>query len=432
MASRRTFFLVLLGLALLAAVVFLMRFGNRQSFDWSDTWGRDVYRETNDQPYGTLVLHRLLESYFPGRRLVDVKKSLSKEMPLDTGANYVFVGEAMFLDSLDTQHLLHFVEAGNTALIISKTVPFDLMFYLLPEECPDTEWSDYEIRGDTFVALQLNRPETAAVDSFFYAIQNKPSEYQWHYIPDSHFCKYLPHRPLGRLDKEYINFAEFPLGKGRFLLHTTPLAFSNFSLLRPQVRPYAEAVLSCLPEGDIYWDAFSRVPEAVGRRRNGMSDDRGLPDKHPLTYILEQPALAWAWYLLLGLAFVYIVFRAKRRQRIVPVLPKNENSSYEFISTIANLHFRERNYRGLCLQSMKLFLAQIRERYGMVAALDAQTDLPRLDHDYIQRLSRLSEVPAADITTIFTQYTSCVQYQPTEEMMVDLHLAIESFFKRAK
>ncbi|HNM27256.1 MAG TPA: hypothetical protein PKL15_17555, partial [Saprospiraceae bacterium] len=148
--------------------------------------------------------------------------------------------------------------------------------------------------------------------------------------------------------------------------------------------------------------------------------------------MLQQPALAWTWYLLLGLAGVYIVFRARRRQRIIPVLPKNENSSYEFITTIANLHFRDRNYRGLCLQSMKLFLAQVRERYGIIAPMDSGTGTPRVDGEFFRRLSEHSEVPESQIRDIFTQYNNTVQYEPTEAMMVDLYLSMEAFFKKAK
>jgi hypothetical protein len=173
----------------------------------------------------------------------------------------------------------------------------------------------------------------------------------------------------------------------------------------------------------------------VARRANANS--RGLPsrslaDEHPLTYILQQPALAWGWYILMGLTGLWFVFRAKRRQRIIPVLRKNENSSYEFINTIANLHFRERNYDGICMQNMKLFLAQIRERYGLAAVVNPVTHEARTDDDYFRRLSAVSEVPESALRDIFTQYAACVQYQTNEEMMVNLHLATEAFWKKAK
>jgi hypothetical protein len=212
-----------------------------------------------------------------------------------------------------------------------------------------------------------------------------------------------------------------------------PIAFSNYHLLRKDSRQYAESILSFLPKGNIYWDAYSRVPEMVARRRNQRRGySRQLPSEHPLSYILQQRSLAWAWYLLLGLAAAYLVFRAKRRQRVIPVVAKNENSSYEFISTIANLHFREKNYQNLCVQNMRLFLAQLRDRYGLVTQLDADSLKPRIDSAFVQRLSQVSEVPEQQIQAIFTQYTAAIQYDPTEEMMVQLHLSMEAFFKRAK
>ncbi|MBK9338596.1 MAG: DUF4350 domain-containing protein [Lewinellaceae bacterium] len=405
---------------------------DQQRFDWRDSWVENAYGERNDQPYGTQALHRLLEGYFPGKKLVDVREDLPKNLPLDsTGrSNYVFVGEGLYLDSLSTEHLLAFVRAGNTALLSSKTIPFDLMFHLYYEECPDAEWSDYAKETRSEMAVSLTAPWFGSAVPLHYARQNQVQAYAWSYIESDFFCKNLPQRPLGFLEDSLVNFAVFPCGEGRFLLHTTPIAFSNYHLLRTEARHYAQGVLAYLPEGNIYWDAYSRVPEMVSRQRNqGRDSSRQLPSEHPLAYILQQPPLAWAWYLLVALAAVFLFFRARRRQRVIPVLGKNENSSYEFISTIANLHFREKNYQNLCVQTMRLFLAQVRERYGMVAQLDADTLKPRIEATFDERLAQVSGVPLQQVRDIFFRYTAAVQYEPTEDMMVQLHLAVEAFWK---
>lgn len=419
----------------LAAFFYWRSFSGRKKYEWRDSWVQHAYSEQSDQPYGTQILHRLLQGYFPGQAFSDMRKSLPAELPPDSlkPASYVFVGEALFLDSLSTAHLLAFVKAGNTAFLSSKTIPFDLMFHLYFDECDQAEWNDYEMREDTLVSATVGRPALDAPVPLRYARQNQTHAYRWAYIEPYFFCDSLPPRPLGYLNDSMVNFAGFPYGKGRVLLHTTPIAFSNYHLLKQEGRAYTERVLSYLPEGNIYWDACSRVPETVARRRNqSRGFSRQLPPEHPLSYILQQAALAWSWYLLVGLAGVYLVFRAKRRQRIIPVLPKNENSSYEFINTIAELHFREKNYQNLCVQNMRLFLAQIRERYAMVAQLDPVTLKPRVDAHFIERLALVSEVPLARIHDIFAQYAASVQYEPTEDMMVRLHLAMEEFFKRAK
>ncbi len=428
--KRTPLLLGLLAIALLASVFYTFYRSKHPRFDWSDRWGKVAYQETNDQPYGTQITHRLLESYFPDKKLTDLKKNVAKELPGDAvfHGTYMFVGEAMYLDSLSTAALLQFVASGNTALISSKTIPFDLMFKLYYKECGEAAWSDYATMEDTFVRASLRQPTLKDPAILHYARQNRPVTYTWHYIEPQFFCDSLPQRPLGHLNDSLVNFAEFPFGRGRFLLHTNPVVFSNYSLLRPETRPYVAGILSCLPEGDLYWDAVSRIPEQVGRRRN----ESQLAEEHLLTYILQQPALAWTWYLLFGLAGLWLVFRAKRRQRIIPVLPTNENSSYEFIATIAHLHFRERNYRGLSKENMKLFLAHLRERYNLLIPFDTHTELPRTDEAFFERLAQVSEVPEAQIRSLFTQYSLLIHMPATETQMVDLHLAMEGFFKRAK
>lgn len=436
-SKHRPLYIAALAVLILGAALYYLREDGRPKFDWTESsWRKkDGYSEKNVQPYGTNIAHNLLKAYFPGKRLIDLSKDVATELPADTGSNndnYVFIGEAMYLDSLDTDRLLKFVKAGNTAFISSKTIPFDLMNYIYFEECNDRVWGDYSAIEDSVGLLSLRTPSLPdSAYSYYFAVQNQPKSYNWQYISAYVFCDALPQFPLGYLNKDRINFADFPYGNGHFLLHTTPLAFTNFSLLRPKTRPYVAGVWSHLSAGDIYWDAVSRVPESVGRRRNGSRNYSDIKE-HPLSYILKQPALAWAWYLLAGMAGLWLLFRAKRRQAIIPVLKQNENSSYEFIGTIANLHFREKNYRSLSEQGMKLFLAQIRDRYGLMAPMDQKTQAPRTDDDFFKKLAAVSEVPEAEARKIFQQYQATIRYEPSEQMMVDLHLAMEGFLKRAK
>ncbi|MBK7938993.1 MAG: DUF4350 domain-containing protein [Lewinellaceae bacterium] len=428
--------MIALGAILVLAAVFYYSYNaNKPRFVWRDSWNKHAYSEKSDQPYGTEAIHRLLNGYFPGKKLTDIKKGLVEELPKDSpgGSIYVFIGEGMYLDSLDLDHLFAFVAAGNTAFIASKTLPFELMADLPYVECNDWEWGDYAAIEEATVQMSMREPHALnpSKTSMHYADRNQVVPYTWHYIESYYFCDSMPSFPIGYLNDTLVNFTRCPYGKGRFMFHTNPIIFTNYSLLRAETQSYVEGVLSWFPEGDLYWDVASRVSEAVARRRNSSDWDK-QKDEHLLSYILQQPALAWAWYLLAAMALAWLIFRAKRRQRIIPVLPQNENSSYEFISTIANLHFREKNYQGLCIQGMKLFLAQVRERYGMVVPVNPETNLPRVDDDYFRRLSTVSEVPEVQVRDIFTQHSATVRYQPTEEMMVDLHVAMEEFWKKAK
>lgn len=436
--KRLPLLLALFALVILGGLFYAIYESKKPQYEWDEgTWKRVGYSEKSPQPYGTQVMRRLLGTYFDQHACTDITEKLVESLPLDSSgkaSNYVFIGEAMYLDSASTRHLLQYVAAGNTAFICSKTIPLDLMTFVYFEECVAAPWNDYDTFSDTTAALSLRSPLLNPPSiPYFYARQNQPEDYRWHYIESRYFCDSLPAYPLGYVADKHINFAVFPHGKGRFLLHTNPIAFSNFSLLRPESRPYTLGVLSHLQSGDIYWDAMSRIPEGAGREQNGdFSSNRGLPEEHPFTYILQQPALAWAWYILVGMAVVGLIFRAKRRHRILPVLPKNENSSYEFISTISHLHFQEKNYRGLSNQAMRHFLAQLRERYDLAAPIDPETGVPRADAAFFDKLALRSEVPTEHARSIFTQYAQTVQFEPTEKMATDLYLAMEGYLKAGK
>lgn len=430
---------ILIVLAIAALIGLFWWFGvhNQQPrYQWEDDgWKSRAYSADHDQPYGAAVFYRLLKGYFPNEKVTDIKKSLREELLPDATkepGTYVFIGNGMFLDSADTQHLLQFVAKGHTALIISKTIPFDLMNYIYYEECDELGWDDYSVTSDTFQTLQLLSPAGVSPVMLHYAVQNEAEPYQWAYLPDRIFCDELPQEPLGRIQDTLINFAVFPHGEGRFLLHTTPLAFSNYQLLGETGQQYAAGVLSHLQPGPIWWDRFSSVPEQVSRRRNQRHTATELPEEHALSYILQQEPLAWAWYILLGMALLWMIFRARRTQRMIPVLPKNENASFDFIQTIAHLHFKSRNFRGISLQAARLFLTEVREKYGIHGVIDPTTDQLSADDDFFTRLSHRSNVPESDIRHIFDLYGTISKNAPSEQFLSDFYLSIEKFWKQAQ
>lgn len=385
------------------------------------------YREKSAQPFGTQALYRLLSEYFSGHSLTAVAKDLEFVLPLETKApaTYFFIGERPYYDSAATAHLLAFVEAGNAAFLCSERIPFDLMLYLYHEECPQAPWSNYQALTADSLRLSLKTGENIPETSVYYVDRNQPASFSWAYIPTEHFCSSLPQVPLGYADDSLVNFSRFPYGRGAFYLHTTPLAFTNYHLLRPEVQRYVEAVLSYLPEGDIYWDVKYRDPEEIQRLR---ASGRRPPSEHPLKHLLQHPSLAWAWYLALALAALYVLFRSKRRQRIVPLWPRKENYSFEYVNAIAQMHFQQHNYRYLCVQLMRTFLQQVRERFGLIPPPDVE-GLLSVPGDFVQRLAETARVPAGDVQIIFANYAASLIYSPTEQSVLVLRSNILHFWE---
>jgi hypothetical protein len=428
---------ILLGAVVILTIVFLLlNAGGKKkiNFNWDEN-----YRENNREPYGTYVVHELLKDYYKDKEFTTIDENLVDVLPTteaDEIANYVFIGNGIYLDSADMATLLTFTANGNNVFISSKSVPDDLMeSYLYPygNSCDYEHWDSYDNRRDTVGYLNLSHPNLKNTTdySFKYVDNFETDDYSWHYIDDAYFCEEQDNfEAIGSLDGYNTNFVKVEYGLGSFYLHTTPLAFTNYHLLEEENLAYANKVFSHLTEGDIYFDAFNHVGEFY--EGNGADDDMAgiyepvrLKEDSPLEYILSEPSLRWTWYLLLAIAFLYVIFRAKRKQRIIPVLEENTNTSLEFIQSIGTLYFQQNNHAKLCQQKMKLFLSFIRERYNIVTH--------NFDDKQLVKLAKVSDISEAKIRKIFDLHKDySTRPSLSAAALIDFHHAVDYFYKKCK
>ena len=424
--KRRIAFIALALLLVAVLLVLLFRKGGPKQLDWRETYNRE-----SRAPYGTSILFALLQDYFQADSMQVLQDSIKGVLPeRDVNAAYLFVGEALYMDSLDQEQLLRFVEAGNTAFLSSKTLPKPLAQAFYSYGCEASVWQDYGLFTDSLARLNFYHPDLRRDSAFEvpYLYYQRLANYEWSHLEPYHFCDDPEgFTALGGYESGAVNFARHPYGKGYFYLHTSPLAFSNIRLLEESGLVYAERALTHLaPQGPAYWDAYSKVPEWMGRRtRNRSLADRSLSSESPLSYILSQPPLAWAWYLLLSMGLLFLLFRAKRRQRVMPVLEANTNTSLEFLSTIGRLYFLQNNHRKLALQQMKLFLAHVRNRYFLATH--------ELSDAFVRQLAAKSEVPEAHLQQLMTYYRNIESSSfVSSRTLVEFHRLIEDFYQQTK
>ena len=426
--NRRVIWIVGALLLILVLLVLFFRSNRGTVLDWRETYDRE-----RTAPYGTAVLYKLLQAHFPEDSVRVLRDSVKGVLPLaDVDGTYWFTGEAVFMDSADQQQLLQFVEAGNTAFVNSKSVPEGIMVELMAESpCSFYVWEDYNAFQDTAAQLNFAHPNLRRDTALTLKYRSKKGvrPYLWPYLDDHYLCG----RPGGftaigylEADTNRVNFFRQSYGEGYFYFHSTPLAFSNISLVEEPGVDYLDRVLAHFDgKGPVYWDAYSKVPEWMGRRMNRSSAqaNRSLSSDSPLTYILSQPPLAWAWYLLIAMGLIFLVFRAKRKQRIVPVLEPNTNTSLEFLSTIGRLYFLQNNHRKLALLDMRLFLAHVRHRYGL--------STQELDATFVEQLAVKSEMPKPHFEKILTLYRNINSSTfVSSNTLVDLHRLIDEFYQK--
>lgn len=430
MQSNNQRILILFSIAAIFLLIFFFfinssLFSGKAQINWQET-----YDHNSREPYGTALVHDLLENLFPAHPLLNIETKLKNTLTKDSiqTGNYVFIGAATKIDTTEINHLLDFVEKGGRAFFSSKSIPIELINHFFIYSCDGYEWMDYSYYYSNHIRLDFEHPDLQ-LDSairYNYLREDKLISSRWSNINSDFFCEAENDLvALGNIDGHPAHFAQINFGKGHIYLHTVPLAFTNIQIIDSLGLTYVENAFSHLQEGPIYWDAYSHTSEFVSRSRNGLSRDEQEANPGPLKYILAQTSLRWAWYLMLVMALLYVIFRAKRKQRIIPVLPKNRNTSLEFTSTIGQLYFLQNNHRNLTLEMMKLLLADIRDRYHL--------STQELNEEFVQKLAYKSELPENFYEKIFNYYNNINSSRfVSEKTMVEFHQMISTFYKKRK
>lgn len=415
--------IIILVASLLLILLLIFQFMGKRAYSWSED-----YLAKNRGPYGTDIIRQLLKEYIPGQdfMLMEDSLNLGQNLTKQQKANYVFIGASQYLDSNAVDRIFEFIGSGNSAFISSRSLPEEMADYFYMYDCYSTYyWGGYEEFRDTAIDASLIDSSLFSMDintHFAYRFRNQLRNYDWQYLDDRYICEEEEGiRALGKFNGLYPNFVEYRYGEGYLYLHTNPILFSNYALLKEERLPYAEGIFSYLNEGPIYWDEYSKVP---GFLRNPRFP-RKISERTPLDYILQQAPLAWAWYLLLSMAGLYLIFRTRRRQRVIPILEKNRNTSLDFLHTIGQLYFVRNDHRKIALHKARLFLSFVRERYNL--------GTQDLNDKFAQGLSVKSEIAKKDIDAIILLYKN-IQTSSfvSEKILVNFHHKIQAFYKNCK
>jgi hypothetical protein len=216
---------------------------------------------------------------------------------------------------------------------------------------------------------------------------------------------------LGKNEINYVNFLRIRYGNGNFFLNTIPLAFTNYHLLNSGNNEYVNKALSHLPVQDTFWDDYYKD----GNKYNAST----------LQYILSQQSLKWAYYIILCSVVLFIFFYGRRKQRIIPVIPPLTNSTVEFVETVGNLYYQQKDFKNIADKKITYFLDFLRNKYFI--------KLSNFDEESLQKITDKSSIPIAEIKSLFREIESINHSAKiTEEELVNINHQIEKFYERTK
>ena len=332
---------------------------------------RDSFTRFDSIPLGTYILHEQLPVLFPEQEisendatLFDLRRDTLKQQ------NWIFINNNLNFDAQSAEVLMNHVSTGNRAFLAARNIGGILGDTLDLE----TEYLPYYFQGagmdsSRFAELSLAHTDQSwAMDARFLPVAFTSIDSTKSDI-------------LGRIENKDVNFIRTKFGDGYFYLHSNPELFGNYIARNPEFKAYVFGALSYLPEENSMWDEYYKAGRQVARS--------------PLSFVISQQNLKWAWITAICGLLLYLSFRSKRVQRVIPIIEAPKNSSIEFAQTIAQLYLEKASHKAIAEKKIRFFLYQLRLRLGV--------DTSEMDAELTNQISERSGVPEMRVQELMNQ-----------------------------
>lgn len=390
----------MLGMVALTVGLLMLDSSEPPPIDWTPTFVR-----TDKAPFGAYILYESLPAAIGDtNRSVDSLPVYNVLSGSRFHTTYFFLNSTFDGDVLDVDRLMTFVRQGNIVFIAAEEFCSDLEDSLNFTTDVGSFFSDS-------IAVNLLNPALRGSDDYHYP--------EW--MSNSYFSEFdtVQTTVLGAAMDGSCNYIEIRIGEGRFYLSTLPYAFTNYNLIDPVRSDYAVTALSYLPKQPLIWDEYYKD----GKEYADEGDEEAVIES-PLRYVLGRRELRAALYLALGMLLLFVFFAAKRRQRIIPVIHRPQNTSLEFAHTVGRLYYQHGDHRSIAEKMIGYFLEYVRSSFGV--------DTGNRTGEFRTILARRSGVDRATVERVFSMIDFVsIQEELGEEDLDDLNTAIETFHAQA-
>lgn len=329
------------GLIGLVVLVIVMDATAEEPVDWTAS-----YVHTDDRALATEVFYEGLKTVTKDIEHFDKSPFEIFQDTLAKKGTYFFVNRYVSLTEEESEDLLDWVTSGNTVFIASEGIPkllldtlgLDVSFYV----------SNSEIEYQPSFNLK-DKPQKLSE----FKTSRKAFEYLYFSEIDSASTK-----PIGvvkaKNDKtaKHTNYIQINWGDGKFLLHLAPQVFTNYFMLDGKNADYTARTLGYINlDRPLFWDNYYKAGKET--------------ISNPLYYLLSNPYLKSAYYLIILTSVLFVVFGGKRKQRPIPIIPPVQNRSYEFTQTIAGMYLDKKDHKAIAQKQITSFLEHIRSTYNL-------------------------------------------------------------------
>ncbi|MBS2211709.1 DUF4350 domain-containing protein [Carboxylicivirga mesophila] len=384
-------------------VVFVLAYSPKP-IDWSLS-----YSKYDTKPFGNKLLFELLPVAFDEDAIKTSHGTFDEFFSgsVTEATNLIVINNEFSPDETDIDKVIDLLNQGNNLFLSASSMPDTIrsLFKI-----------DYQERygaGDFFL------------DSISFNFSNRKLRTHLGYwykkaISNNYFTSYdtLSTSVLGFNNLGKTNFIKVQYGLGHVFINLNPQAFTNYNLLIKDNYEYAFKCLSYLPNQATVWDEHYKYKYLVHNYESG--GQRSI-----LSFILDRTPLRIAWYVLLIGVLIFFLFGSARRQRAVPILKPNINSTVTFIETIGRLYYSRKNHMDIAKKRFSYLQEYIRTRYYI--------NTSEMNDELYQQLADKSSIPIRAIKQLFELGNNLSNMQRiSEEDLEQFNRRIDFFYEQCQ
>lgn len=278
------------------------------------------------------------DNYFALDTLKDLKK-----------ATLLYIGDGLDLKRTELEKLLIRVDSGATLFLSYNRSDMNSYEAFFTSNAYYWEYTNktYVAMGDTSLGFSpMNQNDTIFDDWYTFdpkALRDTLSK------P----FMYSMYNPVA---------VEMKRGKGRVILHSMPQLFVNYQVIQPNGFAHASYCLKKINRKEpVVWLEFARYYKPdPDEDTEGPQVER---DSSYLQFIMANQSLRWAFLLALFTFILYVLFRAKRRQAVLPGIPEKRNMSLAFVDTLTSIYLSRNSPYSLLLLMRKNFYITVSRHF---------------------------------------------------------------------
>ena len=370
-------------------------------------WERN-YKLDYKNPYDLYIFNHELKNLVPDQTVERVISSPYEYIEEQTDTVTYFVIKHRMYDIGDSI-LLEEVKKGNN-LFVSSEMFFRGFTDSLGIKYLETD-NDYLLKKQDVLRLSLVGKHR---NNAKFALKQSENSYAFT-SADTATTTLLGTQKLEN-GKIYPNFLKIKYGKGFVYIHNQPQVFTNVALLDSMSSAeYIAQMMALIPKDKpIVWFVAGQ----------SINTDVPVTDTS-LSVVFRYPALRAVWLIVIYGLLVYILFNAKRMQRIVPVIKPLRNTSIEFVQTIANLYFLHGDMTNIVHKKIIYFLDRVRTQYHL--------DTSKTDSLFTDKLKNKSGKDSATVEALVEFINKFNQKQTaTKADLLHLNKLVEDFWDKSK